>query len=67
MATGSTHTVRKSRTMAPCPYAIRGVAATEIMPQPSSNRNFASSPARHDVCDAVRPASAAAAATTIAM
>ncbi len=64
MATGSTHTGRKSCTMVPRPYVIRGVAATEIMPQPSSRRNFPRSPVRHDVCDAATPVSASAVAMT---
>ena len=50
--------------MVPRPYVIRGVATTEIMPQPSSRRNFARSLRRHDVCEAATPISTTATAGT---
>ncbi len=64
MATGSTQTVRKSRTMAACPRAIRGVATTEIAPQPSRTRNFTRSAGLVEVRAAVTPISTSAASGT---
>ena len=65
IATGRTHTVRKSRSMPLWRWATRAVAATEIMPQPSSRENFTRSPERHDIWAAATPIAASAASGTI--
>ena len=60
MAIGSIHTVRKSLIRVPWPYEIRGVAATETRPQPSSSKNLTNSAGCHDVCAAAKPMAARA-------
>jgi hypothetical protein len=62
MAVGSTQMALKSLVSPGKAYIIRGVDATDIIPQQSSNVNFATSSGCHEVCDAVNKITTAAAA-----
>jgi len=62
IAIGITHTVLKSLVSPGKLYIIRGVNATEIIPQHSSSRNFTRSARRQSVCAAAMPITARVAA-----
>src|SRR5271165_4964157 len=55
IAAGRTQTLTKSRVMPPPEYAIRGMYATEIIPQHTNNKNFTRSKVRQSVQAAVSP------------